>query len=294
MQTSETTSTFISAPDGLKLHARSHGRRSAPGLPVVCLPGLARTAADFDALADSLASSITHPRRVVALDYRGRGALRIRPRSGQLLLSHRTRRRAGGGHRARLPAGDFRRHLARRHSHHAARRRAADRNRRRGAQRYRSGDRAEGPDAHQGLCRQAAAAAQLRGSRRDPAPAVRRAIPQADARRLAGQRTPHLQGGERPARCRPTTSSSPRPWRASISSIRCRRSGRNSTRCARCRSWSIRGENSDLLSAATVDAMRARRAALETLNVPDQGHAPLLAEADVIERIADFVARCEN
>ena len=59
------TSTFISASDGLRLHACCHGRRSAPALPVQCLPGLARTVADFDVLAASLAS---HPRRVVALD----------------------------------------------------------------------------------------------------------------------------------------------------------------------------------------------------------------------------------
>src|SRR3990167_1816430 len=63
------TSSFISAPDGLKLHARFYGRRSAQALPVVCLPGLARTAADFEALAVALA----HNRRVIALDYRGRG-----------------------------------------------------------------------------------------------------------------------------------------------------------------------------------------------------------------------------
>ena len=69
----EASSVFISAPDGLRLHARCHGRRSSGGLPVVCLPGLARTAADFDTLATTLASRGKRPRRVIALDYRGRG-----------------------------------------------------------------------------------------------------------------------------------------------------------------------------------------------------------------------------
>src|SRR5690348_2840954 len=64
------TSTFISAPDGLKLHARCWGARAAAGLPVICLPGLARTTADFDALAPALAGD---GRRVIAIDSRGRG-----------------------------------------------------------------------------------------------------------------------------------------------------------------------------------------------------------------------------
>src|SRR5947199_115052 len=42
-------------------------------LPVVCLPGLSRTSADFDALATALAGDAARPRRVLALDYRGRG-----------------------------------------------------------------------------------------------------------------------------------------------------------------------------------------------------------------------------
>jgi pimeloyl-ACP methyl ester carboxylesterase len=41
---------------------------------VLCLPGLARTAADFDVIARALAGGAAgQPRRVVALDYRGRG-----------------------------------------------------------------------------------------------------------------------------------------------------------------------------------------------------------------------------
>jgi pimeloyl-ACP methyl ester carboxylesterase len=64
------TSVYVSAPDGLSLHVREHGRRSDPRTPIVCLPGLTRTAADFDALAWAIALD---GRRVLALDSRGRG-----------------------------------------------------------------------------------------------------------------------------------------------------------------------------------------------------------------------------
>jgi pimeloyl-ACP methyl ester carboxylesterase len=70
MTTSEPVSTFFRAPDGLKLHVREYGPRTDARPPVVCLPGLTRTAADFDELALALAAQ---GRRVLALDSRGRG-----------------------------------------------------------------------------------------------------------------------------------------------------------------------------------------------------------------------------
>lgn len=66
-------SRFVSAPDGLKLHYAEYGDSIAPGAPVVCLPGLTRTAVDFDPLARALAFEGGARRRVLALDYRGRG-----------------------------------------------------------------------------------------------------------------------------------------------------------------------------------------------------------------------------
>ncbi len=64
----------IAAADGLMLHARDYGPLSSPALPVVCLPGLARTAFDFHDLALALSRDARTPRRVLALDYRGRGS----------------------------------------------------------------------------------------------------------------------------------------------------------------------------------------------------------------------------
>ncbi|WP_372421491.1 alpha/beta fold hydrolase [Salinarimonas chemoclinalis] len=66
-------SAFVRAGDGLRLHARVYGATPDRALPVVCLPGLARHAEDFHALALRLSRDPQAPRRVIALDYRGRG-----------------------------------------------------------------------------------------------------------------------------------------------------------------------------------------------------------------------------
>jgi pimeloyl-ACP methyl ester carboxylesterase len=64
---------FVTSQDGLRLHVREWGTRRCAALPVVCLPGLARTTADFEILARALAAGGKPGRRVLALDSRGRG-----------------------------------------------------------------------------------------------------------------------------------------------------------------------------------------------------------------------------
>lgn len=64
---------MVSAADGLHLYARDYGPDVGNALPVVCLPGLARTSEDFHDLARALSTNPDHPRRVLALDYRGSG-----------------------------------------------------------------------------------------------------------------------------------------------------------------------------------------------------------------------------
>ncbi|MCG7394685.1 alpha/beta hydrolase [Microvirga sp. ACRRW] len=64
---------FVSASDGLRLYARDYGPLDGGALPVVCLPGLARNSEDFHTLAEALSTDAARQRRVLALDYRGRG-----------------------------------------------------------------------------------------------------------------------------------------------------------------------------------------------------------------------------
>jgi pimeloyl-ACP methyl ester carboxylesterase len=285
------TSTFISAPDGLRLHARCYGRRSAAALPVVCLPGLARTAVDFEALAGALASDREHPRRVVALDYRGRG------------LSDYDRNPANYTFQTELadllavitaldclPAifvGTSRGGIL-------AMLLAAVR-----------------PTAIAGVVlNDIGPVVEPKGLMRVKGYVGRLPQPRTFEegaeilRRLFDAQFPKL---------------SPDDWLAAAHrTFKEEKGGLVPTYDVKLAKtmegvdferplpplWKefdalrnvpvmvVRGANSDILSAATVEAMRARHATLETLEVPDQGHAPLLVEADVIARIADFAIRC--
>jgi pimeloyl-ACP methyl ester carboxylesterase len=283
---------FITAPDGLKLHVRCHGPRGAGALPVVCLPGLARTSADFDELAAGLIKANPN-RRVIALDYRGRGrseydrnpdnyslavelgdvlAVTTALDIGAALLVGTSR----GGLLSMLlatvrpallagvvlndigpviePKG-----LLRIKSYVG--KLPPPRNFEEGAEILRRLFDAQFPKLD--------GVAWLAAARRTWQDRDGRLAPTYDVQ-LA--RTLQDIDIERPL---------PSLWKEfdALGSIPL---------------MVIRGANSDVLSEDTVAAMRARRAEMETVLVPDQGHAPLLAEPDVIRRIAGFVAVCER
>lgn len=63
-------SLFVTVADGIRIHAALYGPRDPEQPPVVCLPGLARTGSDFSALAATLAA---RGRRMIVIDSRGRG-----------------------------------------------------------------------------------------------------------------------------------------------------------------------------------------------------------------------------
>lgn len=68
-------SLYFTQRNGLKLHARYYPARAidtAAPRPLVCLPGLTRNSRDFDVIARALSSG-PRARDVYAIDYRGRG-----------------------------------------------------------------------------------------------------------------------------------------------------------------------------------------------------------------------------
>jgi pimeloyl-ACP methyl ester carboxylesterase len=56
----------------------------------------------------------------------------------------------------------------------------------------------------------------------------------------------------------------------------------------------IRGEHSDILSAKTLEEMRARHPRLDVFTVRGQGHAPLLRDGPTVSTIQAFLQRCDR
>jgi pimeloyl-ACP methyl ester carboxylesterase len=285
-------SRFITAPDGLRLHVRDYGDRRPHRLPVVCLPGLSRTAEDFDVLATALASYAATPRRVLALDLRGRGlsdydrnpknyavaveladviavlvacgtlpAIFVGTSRGGLITMMLAAKQPGAIAGAVL--NDI------------------------------------GPVIEpRGLIRIKGYVGKL------PEP---RSFEEAAEilRRVAAAQFPNLEAADWMAMAK-------RGWRE--------QKGRLVTTYDKALAlglatvnpdkpiptmWkefealtqvpvmAIRGANSDLLAPETLEAMKARHPDMDAVEVPDQGHAPLLAEPDIIAKIAQFANECD-
>ena len=284
-------STFVTAPDGLRLHVRCYGRASAAGIPVVCLPGLARTAADFDALATALSRDGPHPRRVIAIDYRGRGLSQYDrdPANYSLpveladVLAVVTALEAFPAVFIGTSRGGILTMLL------AAVRPSAIA----GAVLNDIGPVIE----PQGLMRIKSYVGKL--------PQPRTFAEGAEIlRRLFHSQFPRLGPDDWLAAAHRmfkeengllVTTYDPK-LATTLAGVDLERPIANLWKEFDALTYVplmvIRGANSDILSASTVAQMKARHPALETVEVPDQGHAPLLAEADTISLIARFAAAC--
>jgi pimeloyl-ACP methyl ester carboxylesterase len=287
------TSQFITSHDGLKLHVSRYGPRTAATIPVVCLPGLTRTGADFDTLATALAGDAKRPRYVVTMDYRGRGrsdydrnpfnynysteladvlavltALDLGPavfvgtsRGGilaMLLASARPTAIAGVVLNDIGPVIDVR-----------------------GLAFIKSyvGNLPEPKSFADGagILRRLFASQFPRLSEEDWIAFSRRAFRQQNGRLRPTYDVRIAKTLEAIDLARPL-----QPLWVEFDAL------------ARMPVMVIRGANSNLLSATTVEAMRARRHDLDAVEVPDQGHAPLLAEPETIGHISLFIANCER
>ncbi len=288
-----TDDVFVTAQDGLRLHVREHGERTAPGLPVVCLPGLARTTADFEPIATALAGDPDRPRRVLALDYRGRGLSDYDPDPANYaipvelsdLLAVLTARAVGSAVFIGTSRGGLLTMTL------AALRPAAIA----GAVLNDIGPVIE----PQGLMRIKSYVGKLPQPRsfEEGADILRRVFSAqfpklTDENWLAfARRTWRDQGG------RLAPSYDPRLARALADFDPAHPLPAlwpQFDALGRVPVMVIRGANSDILSAATVAAMQARHRDITAIEIADQGHAPLLSDLATIARIAAFVATCDD
>ncbi len=285
-------SILVSAPDGLYLHVCEHGAATSPGMPVVCLPGLTRTTADFEYLARALAAS-EPSRRVFALDSRGRGRSGYDPYpknytpAVELLdliqvLNALTIARAVFFGSSR--GGILTMLLAAVHPEMIA-----------------------GAVLHDiGPVIEPAGVARIKtyvGKLRQPSDLMEGAdmirglfatqFPKLTAAQwlAAAERTWKTESGKLVQTYDPALAETladfdiehplPPLW-TEFDAL------------AQAPVLVIRGANSDILSAVTVREMQARHPNLQVIEVADQGHVPFLDDGELINRIADFVRSCEN
>ncbi len=280
---------FISAPDGLRLHYAEYGSTLDRGVPVVCLPGLTRNWEDFSALAQALHSGGLKPRRVLALDYRGRG-LSARDRKWEnytigvenadilsaLDASSVHEAIVIGTSRGGLHAMTF-----------AATRptllKAVVLN-------------DIGPIVEPlGLMRIKSYVGKMPAPRNwAEAVDIVKSTMSAHFTSLSDQdwdgyarRTFEEKDGKFVGRSDPKLANTLADVGPDMKRIEL---WPQFEAMAQVPTLAIRGENSDLLSAATLDEMTRRCATCESWIVPGQGHAPLLTDAPTIERIKAFVA----
>lgn len=277
---------YFTTRDGLRLHARHYPTAYAQARPVLCLAGLTRNSRDFHDIASALASDPINPRAVLALDSRGRGLSENDPdwRNYTLLveLHDALDLLFIAGWRDAAVIGTSRGGLL-------AMLLVAAQPGAVGAIVLND----IGPVIEiDGLARIAGyvgraplpgswpeAAKMVRDMNRRHFPAISDKVWEEVARALFNERS------GRPAPGYDTNLSQalsvlngpiPELW-PQFEAAR------------RLPIMAIRGENSDILSAATVEEMRRRHTGLVTLIVKGQGHAPFLKDAPTISAIRDFL-----
>ncbi len=287
-------SVFVSAPDGLRLHVREYGARLAPRPPVVCLPGLTRTAADFAALAPVLTKD--GGRRVIALDLRGRGQSEYDrdPQNYNLLVelgdlvAVLTALAVGpavfiGSSRGGLLAM----HLGVAHPTAIA-----------GIVLHDIGPVIE----PKGLARLRSYVGKLPQPRSfEEGAEILRRLFHGQFPKLTGEQwlnAAHHTWQRRDGRDGGLVPTYDVRLSRTLASIDIERPlqplWNEFDALKRVPLMVIRGGNSDILSAATVAAMAVRHPGMETVEVADQGHVPLLEGDALIGRIVDFVGKCER
>ncbi|MBZ9868963.1 alpha/beta hydrolase [Mesorhizobium sp. CA15] len=284
---------FYAAPDGLKLHAQTYGEANAGSWPVVCLPGLTRNARDFHELALHLSSKAERPRKVLAFDYRGRGQSDHDPD-----ISH---------YNVGVEAGDVLAGLSALGIEQAAF----------------VGTSRGGLIIHVlgalkpavlkaivlndiGPVIEAAGLAHIR-SYLDPAPRPKTFAEAVDAQRsVHGADFPGLTDADWARMVRAICRETATGWVADFDpALVDTLAGADFSKplpdlwpqfdtLAAVPLLVIRGGNSKLLSAATVEEMGRRHPGMETITVEGQGHAPFLETGTLPREIADFLDRAER